>query len=990
MKNKPEKTDKAKKTPVPVTTEPPRRRKTSAGIVVGIGASAGGLDALERFFRHLPANTGMAFVVVQHLDPAHKGIMPELLQRCTPMKVDLVEDGMKVRPDRVYFIPPNRDMSISHRVLHLVEPSAPHGLRLPIDYFFCSLAEDVRERSIGIILSGMGSDGTEGMRRIMGKTGICLVQEPSTAQFNSMPQSVIDMGCADYIAPVEELADKMVAYSRKAPLLAGSKKVVEASIHNPIGQVLALIRAHMGHDFSFYKHTTLMRRIERRMGIHQIGLISQYADFLKNNIQEIELLFKEFLIGVTNFFRDPDEWTVLIEKAIPLLLGKSAAKNTFRAWVPGCASGEEAYSLAIAFREAVEKAAPLRNCTLQIFATDIDKDAIERARRGFYRPHICANVSGVRLKRFFRKEGDGYRVNQDVRDMVVFAIQNVVMAPPFTKLDILVCRNLLIYLKADVQKKIMRLFHYSLNPGGVLFLGTAENIVGFTGFSQRLNNNVKIFWRGNNSVDGGPGDLTGQLFPIVSVINRPAERNPGALPVLQAIAERVLLRDHTFPAVVVNVHGDILYISGKTGKYLEPASGKVNWNIFVMAREGLRDELAGAIRNAERDRGPVVLDGLRVRTNGGYQAVNCRVRPLSDEEAAEGMFLVIFRDVDDPAGSHEDAPHVKHYRGGVRSAELRKELQRAQEDSRKYREMMQVSLEELKSTNEELQSTNEELQSTNEEYMTSREEMQSLNEELQTVNAEFQVRVNELSRANNDMKNLLDSTEIATLFLDNDLNIIRFTPSTTKIFNLIPRDRGRPLANITSALEYPGIFEDAREVLKTRAFMEKQIKASEGRWYSVRLMPYRTLDDVIEGLVITFLDFTELKRFEARLGELENEKKDVLGKELKYHFILEAFPGAIIAIDLENLAVAECNGAAELLTGYAREELLLIHADDIFPPGVSEGWKLLSASAETGGMMYSEQKIRMKNGTMIAVPAGFRLTDFGDRRHVFVFFKAAG
>ena len=559
--------------------------------IVGIGASAGGLEALEQFLGHVPAQSGMAFVIIQHLDPTHKGIMPELLQRTTAIKVLQAKDRMKVEPGHVYVIPPNKDMSILHGALHLFEPAAPRGLRLPIDFFFRSLADDRQEKSVGVILSGMGSDGTMGLRAIKEKAGLALVQEPASAKFDSMPRSAIDAGLADIVAPAEELPAKIIAYFAHTLFIEPGLSL-EPKAQSALEKIIILLRDHSGHDFSLYKKNTIYRRIERRMGIHQIDKIASYVRFLQENPQELGLLFKELLIGVTNFFRDPDEWKVLKEKAIPALLPGWKTGKPLKAWVVGCSTGEEAYSLAIVLKEALEEAKLAGRFPIQIFATDLDRDAIDKARQGAFPDNIVADVSADRLSRFFVKEEHGYRVRKEIREMVVFAEQNVIQDPPFTKLDILTCRNLLIYLAPEVQKKLLPLFHYSLNPGGILFLGNAETIGTFTDLFSPFDGKSRLYRRLDSAMQAEPVE-----FPV-SFANgaegteyESGESRPAVN--LQALADQLLLQKYSPAAVLTNDKGDILYITGKTGKYLEPAAGKANWNIFAMAREGLRYELAG-------------------------------------------------------------------------------------------------------------------------------------------------------------------------------------------------------------------------------------------------------------------------------------------------------------------------------------------------------------------------------------------------------------
>jgi len=782
---------------------------------------------------------------------------------------------MEVKPNCIYVIPPNKDMSILHGLLYLFEPTAPRGLRLPIDFFLHSLAEDRQELSIGVILSGMGSDGTMGLRAIKEKGGVVLVQEPASARFDSMPRSAIEAGLADIVAPAEDLPGKIIAYLRHALIIAKSEFPLEEKDQSPLEKVLILLRSKTGHDFSLYKKNTVNRRIERRMSIHQIVRLPSYVRYLQENPQEVELLFKELLIGVTSFFRDPAAWDELRGVAIPALLAECPTGGTLRAWSTGCSTGEEAYSLAIVFKEALEQLKPTQNFTLQIFATDLDRDAIDKARQGIYPANIAADVSPERLKRFFVQEGDDFRIRKEIREMVTFATQNVIMHPPFTKLDILICRNLLIYLTPELQKKLLPLFHYSLNPGGVLFLGSAESVSTFTDLFAPLSIKSRLFKRRESFLTADT-----PTFPASFITHRPGV--PKELPMLkpvvnlQSLADQLLLQRFSPPAVLVNDKGDILYISGRTGKYLEPAAGKANWNIFAMALEEIRFDLGSAFQKSLRQKAAVTVKGLKVGTGGGTQSVDITVQAIDEPETMRGMVMIVFTDVATPLESKAPNRSKTAPSGNAGLLGLEQKLQQAREELQITREEMQSSREELTSTNEELQSANEELQSTNEELTTSREEMQSLNEELQTVNAEQHSKMDELSRVNNDMRNLLNSTEIVTVFLNNDLHVRRFTPGADKIFKLISGDVGRPLSDIVSNLLYPEMTEVAREVLRTLAFSEKQITSTDGSWFSVRIMPYRTMEDVIAGVVITFSNITVAKELEAKLRAENAQLKGLL------------------------------------------------------------------------------------------------------------------
>ena len=835
--------------------------------IVGVGASAGGLEALEQFLGHVPDGSGMAFVIVQHLDPTRKGIMPELLQRATTMKVVQVKDRQKVEPNCVYVIPPNKDMSILHGVLHLMEPAAPRGLRLPIDSFLRSLAEDMQDLAVGVILSGMGSDGTLGLRAIKEKAGVALVQDPASAKFDGMPRSAIDAGLADIVAPVEELPEKIIAYLRHVPPIAMPELAADDRANSGLEKVIALLRSHTGHDFFQYKKSTLYRRIERRMAIHQIGKICHYVRYLQENPGELDLLFKELLIGVTSFFRDPEGWARLRDKAIPALLTGSRPSRELRAWVVGCSTGEEAYSLAIVFKEALEQVQPQGGFSLQIFATDLDRDAIDRARQGVYPANIAADVSPERLSRFFTEDQGSYRVNKEIREMVIFAPQNVIKDPPFTRLDIVTCRNLLIYMEQELQKMVLQLLHYSLMPDGILLLGNAETVGGFTNLFVPLDGKSRLYKRLEPDVQLEPIEFPRALVPALAGVPRQQEA-PTSVVNMQSLADQLLLQSYSPAAVLVNNKGDVLYISGRTGKYLEPAAGKANWNIFVMAREGLRYELIGAFQKALRQKERLILRNLTVGTDGGTQAVDLTIQVIEEPEALRGLVMIVFTEVAPSLETTAMGGAKRATIGHSRLAQTELELQHAREEMQGVREEMQTSQEELRSANEELQSTNEELQSTNEELTTSREEMQSLNEELHTLNNELQAKVDELSITSDDMKNLLNSTDIATVFLDSALRVRRFTHEATSILRLIPGDVGRPVTDITSDLFYPELCDDVLEVLRTLVFVEKQVSTRDGRWFAVRLMPYRTVDNKIDGVVITFMDITNSKMLEIELRQL--------------------------------------------------------------------------------------------------------------------------
>jgi chemotaxis methyl-accepting protein methylase len=832
-------------------------------IIVGIGASAGGLEALEDFFSHMPIPCGLAFVVIQHLDPTQKDILAGLLQRITLMKVRQASNNMKVEPNCVYVIPPNQDLSILHGSLFLFEPLAVPGFRLPIDFFFRALANDQQERAIGIILSGMGSDGTIGFRAIKKNAGLTLVQSPELAKFDSMPRSAINAKLVDIEASAEELPERLLALLNNRPGVNTRDTALALDFKSPsaLQQIIIILRERTGSDFSLYKKNTIYRRIERRMNLHQLKTMALYARYLRENPQEQDLLFKELLIGVTSFFRDKDVWEQLSSISLPTLLANYPEGKELRAWVTACSTGEEAYSLAMTVMDVLDTVKPKGRFPLQIFATDLDEDAIKIARQGHYPSSIQFDLSPQQLNRYFVKDKNGYRVKKQIRDMIIFAPQNIIMDPPFTKLDIITCRNLLIYLGPELQNKLIPLFHYALKSQGILLLGNAETIGHSTTLFSALNDNARIYTRIDSPRQPVAVDFPTRIFPIISLVeNEPEKLHDMTKNItnLQTHADQVLLQNYSPAAVLVNSAGDIIYINGRTGKYLEPAAGKANWNIYVMIREELQYQLTLAIKKAQAQTDPVIIKNLTIDAH----TINLTVQVITKPKALSGLLMVVFTEVAIPT-------KVALIKGHAEDDISQSELQYAREEIQSIRDQMQASQEELRSANEELQSTNEELQSTNEELTTSKEEMQSMNEELQTVNAELQFKIDDLSWVNNDMKNLLNSTEIATIFLDDGLQVRRFTNYATHLFKLISSDVGRPLSDSVTELDYISLQEDARSVLDTLLTVEKEVTASNDRWFKVRIMPYRTQENVIDGVVITFTDITEAKLLESKLRKMK-------------------------------------------------------------------------------------------------------------------------
>jgi two-component system, chemotaxis family, CheB/CheR fusion protein len=842
-------------------------------IIVGIGASAGGLAALQEFLQHTPEDTGFAYVIVQHLDPVHKGMLPELLQRVTPMPVNEARQGMPLKANHVYVIPPNTELTVVDKTLHLAQPSEPRGMRLPIDILFSSLASAQGKQAIGIVLSGMGSDGTEGLQAIKNLGGLTLAQEPKSAQFDSMPASAIASGCVDIIAPAAELSarisDSLSHIVIKEAALLNDEPDHPASSATPLQHIINLLHQQTRHDFSLYKTSTVYRRIERRMAIHNLSALTDYLDLLQNNKQEIDLLFKELLIGVTNFFRDPAVWEYLVKDALPQLLSRRATEHNFRAWCVGCSTGEEAYSLAIIFTEALQQLPKQHAFQVQIFASDLSPDAIAIARRGKYPLSISAHISDDRLENFFTKHDTHYQINQRIRDLVLFAQQDVIIDPPFTKLDLIICRNLMIYFDPKLQSRLLPLFHYSLRSGGMMLLGSSETIGRFQHLFSPIESKFKLYNRRDNAPMRSSEFMLGAFPPLsnitkelnVSSPDTPKESSNS----LQTAANDVLLQVYSPAAVVVNHLGDIVYISGRTGKYLEPAAGKANWNFHAMIREGLRTPLYLALKQVVTQRDAMHLHNLNLQFEDNEYRVDVTLQTFQEPAALQNMTMVVFHDIETTAkGKRRRKPNADL------DLTYEAQLQQCRNEISALREEAQASKEELQSSNEELQSTNEELQSTNEELTTSKEEMQSMNEELQTINNELQTKLDDLALAQSDMQNVLNSIEIAILFLDQKLNVRRYTDRAAKIINLRESDLGRPLSDLTTSLQYPELNENAQETLRTLVFSEKQIAADDGRWFSIRIMPYRRIDNMIDGVVITMVDITQTKNLESTL---RNEAK---------------------------------------------------------------------------------------------------------------------
>ena len=935
---------------------------TSKGVfpIVGIGSSAGGLAAIEAFFSAMPLDpeVGMSFVLVQHLSPDHKSILSELVRRYIRMQVYDIEDGMEIKPNCTYIIPPNRDMALLNGTLHLLEPTAPRGHRLPIDFFFRSLAQDQRERAICIVLSGNGSDGTLGVRAVKGEGGMVMVQSPASAEYDGMPQSAIATGLVDSVLTPAEMPAQLIAYvTHSFGKRSGSVSAPTPYSGDTLKKICVLLRSHAGHDFSQYKESTLFRCVKRRMAIHQIEQPDDYLRYLQKNPAEIEALFRDLLIGVTSFFRDPEAFAVLESQVIPRLFAMKPEGGSIRVWVCGCSTGDEAYSIAILLQEHLETLN--QTYKVRVFATDIDRQAVEQARSGTFTASIAADVSPKRLARFFSHDPDGstYRIQKVIRDLVIFSEQDLVNDPPFSKLNLICCRNLLIYMNSELQKRIIPLFHYALNPGGVLFLGSSETVGSFTMLFSTMDRKWKIYLR-RSDLPGAAHTALGAFLPQrpEGETHPPSLKGPGRCEVkasLRELTEQALLQHYVQTAVLINLRGEILHIYGRAGKYLEPAIGEATMNILPMAREGLLRELTTALHKVASSEEPVCHSGLRVKTNGEFITVNLTVkRVTAGDGGAESpeLLLVLLEEVqlDRHALSGESAAGISDQSSAGPDAcvaTLEQELRAKEEHLHITLEEMQTSNEELRSINEEMQSVNEELQSTNEELETSKEELQSVNEELATVNAELQAKVAELSRANDDMNNLLAGTGIGTLFVDLQLRITRFTPAATEVINLIQTDVSRPAAHIASNLVgYDCLIEDVKTVLDSLTPVEVEVQTKAGAWYLMRIRPYRTLGNVIEGVVITFVDISKLKETEEKLRRAQDlQRLAVVLRDSNDAITVQGMDGSIRA----------WNRGAARMYGWSEAEALAMNISATIPEAQREEAKELVWRLQRGEVVDS-------------------------------------
>ncbi len=887
--------------------------------VVGIGASAGGLKALQDFFEAMPDDTGLAFVVVTHLAPEHESHMAEILQNRTDMQVCQVAGKTAVKPNNVYVIPPNRELFISDSHLDLEAFNERRGSRTPIDHFFRSLAQ-VHHGAIGIILSGGGTDGAVGIKAIKEEGGLLMVQHPDEAEYESMPRAAIATGLVDVVLGVRDLAQKLVDYVQYTPQVPNDPEMLTKGQQETIQRILTQVQIRTGHDFSQYKRSTILRRIKRRMQLTGHESLEAYLAYIHQNGLEAGSMFNDILIGVTNFFRDPQSWQTLAESAIPSIFEGKGKGEPIRAWAIGCATGEEAYTLAILFLEQRNRLG-LDN-PVQIFASDLDDGSLGRAREGIYPTAIETDVSWERLERFFQRQGSHYQVKRELRDMVLFANHSVLRDPPFSRLDLVSCRNLLIYLQPEMQRNVFEIFHYALNPAGYVFLGSAESAESVHELFQVMDKEHRIYqarpWRGQHAhVPTLPWTIRLPNSPQPRKEPRPVLHRSGEAPSLERQHQQAL-EFYAPPSVLIDDAYQILYLSETAGRYLQQPKGAVTADLLKQVRPDLHLELRAALLYAFNTGKSVLTKPVGVTFNGTPHKVVISVRPRypeADQEPDNDHQALVFFLEDETAQPPVESESPREYHNDGRNqamiAQLETEVTYLREQLQTVSEEYESSNEEMKAANEELQSINEEYRSATEELETSKEELQSVNEELQTVNQELKSKLDEISRAHSDLENLMGATEIALLFLDRELRIQRYTSGMREIFNLMDTDRGRPINHLTSKLAYTRILADAEQVLRDLIPIEREVSAGEGQWYLVRMRPYRTTDDRIDGVVIGVVDITEIKKAERTQQNYES-----------FYALFHSNPIPTLLTRLEDGSVMNVNHAFLNYLGVQREDVV--------------------------------------------------------------------
>ncbi|WP_296810747.1 chemotaxis protein CheB [Thiocapsa sp.] len=922
--------------------------------IVGIGASAGGLDAFRRLLHHLPTHTGMAFVLIQHLDPAHPSLLADLLVGATRMPVREAVDGEPVEPDHVYVIPPNCSLGLHHRRLLVLARREDRGVHLPVDSFLQTLADDLGPKAIGVVLSGTGSDGTHGLKAIKAAGGMTFAQDEHTAEHFGMPGNAIAAGCVDLVMAPPEMACELARIARHAYLRHPSGAIAEVPGGNEedLGKIFMLLRTHTGNDFSFYKRDTILRRIKRRMAVHRIHRLAAYVRYLQSEPEEIARLFDDLLISVTGFFREPEAFDALREKVFPVLFAEPATERPVRVWVPGCATGEEAYSIAIAMIDYLgDRASATR---IQIFGTDIDAKAIEKARAALFADQVVAHLAPEQLKRFFVKTAGGYEVAKQVRDLCIFAVQNLVKDPPFSRLDLVSCRNLMIYFGPPLQKQALRTFHYSLEPNRFLMLGSSESIGARADLFALLDHKNKIYTKKSISPRFEPAMMSRALQAPGDVPVAPPARGSNEPIDLTEATDRMILRHYGPPGVVVSGDLGILLFRGETGRYLDPIPGTATLNLLKLARRELAVDLRTAIQEARTSGSAVTKSRVWYRRNGTDAWVGLRVLPIDDGGPSDRL-LVLFEET--PAAEPDSVPtsgatSEPSIPVDERIVALERELTSTRDYLQSVITEQERNNEQLKSANEEIQSANEELQSTIEELETAKEELQSTNEELATVNCELEDRNNDLAEANSDLGNLLVSVHLPVLILGADLRIRHFTPQAERLLNLISSDLGRPIGNIKPNIEIPDLEILVRSVIDRVTLQALEIQDNQGHWYSVRIRPYKSAENRIEGAVIAFIDVDEIKTSETRLRQaLEQEQRlAALVRDSDDAMTVQGFDGAIRA----------WNPAAERIYGYRENDALAMSIERLMPPEAMELYRTTIEQLQRGERVKPFESARLR------------------------------
>ncbi|TRW23659.1 PAS domain S-box protein [Flavobacterium zepuense] len=929
-------------------------------LIVGIGASAGGIQALQNFFRAVPEKTGIAYVVILHLSPDHDSQVTAVLQLETNLPVTQVTEKVYLQPNHIYVVPPNQHLSIEKDYIAISQNVTVEERRAPVDIFFRSMADEFGPRAIAVILSGTGANGSMGLKRVKERGGACFVQNPRQAEFHEMPRNAIATELVDEILPVEEIPAKIVSYKDSLGTVAITieAKQQTGDQQQALREIFTHLRLHTGNDFTNYKLPTLLRRIERRINVRNLPDLQAYARFLKGNNDEAVALLKDLLISVTNFFRDTKPFELMEHEVLPALFKDKSSGDDVRIWVSGCATGEEAYSLAMLCAELTE--GNMDAPKVQIFATDIDEAAITHARDGLYSLNDSADVSPERLKRFFTKEGDSFRIRREIRETIMFAAHNVLKDPPFSHLDMVSCRNLMIYLNQVAQERVTETFHFALNPGGFLFLGTSESVDNTSDLYSTYNRENHVFQRRQVTMKAYPvPEATPMQF---EKFRRDSTTQDHEKRILERISygdlHQQLLEEYAPPSLVVNEEYEILHLTEQVGRYLQILGGELSSNLLKLVKPELRLELRSALYKSTQRQSAVEARGLKVNINDRTETVNIHIRPvLRSGDTAKGFILVVFEPAADESNREillsSDEPIAK---------QLEEELVRVKSQLRAAIEQHDYQAEEMKASNEELQAMNEELRSAAEELETSKEELQSINEELRTVNQELKIKIEETSIASNNLQNIINSTDIGTIFLDRNFRVALYTPATSALFNLIPADYGRPLTDITHKLNYRNLVSDAETVLEKLSVIEKEVTTIDDKTYLMRVVPYRTDEDRINGVVVTFLDINDRKVAEEALRSAEEKYKQELEQEVtertselkesrdEYLTLVENTPDVITRWNKE-LSLVYANTAFEALTGIKNNLMLGKTNSEMGSAGNMELSNSIQRAFESGKML---------------------------------------